>query len=387
MEEYSLVLEGGGAKGAYQIGAIKALMEKGYKFNAIVGTSIGAINAAFIAQGDIDKLEELWKTLSYKELMNINNDIMDSLLNRQITLNVLNELRRSFNKALKEKGIDTTLIRGILLKYLDEEKIRNSKIRFGLVTFCITDFRPQELFIEDIPQGKLVDYLLASSNLPVFKRAKIEDKNFLDGGAFDNCSVEMMYKAGYRNVIALRLNTKNKIRNYSILKRKKDLKLSMIVPSQELPNLLNFETKNLNNLLKYGYVDAMKQLNRLDGRYYAIDKISKEQLDEIKSKFTPMVCLTLAKELNVKYSAGDNIVDVAFTKVIPKISNTIADKKTSVFKKQILNIIEYVALKEKVNASKTYDIDEFIALVKAKASDRKKIKGIDKAIYYIIENI
>ena len=43
-----LVLEGGGTKGAYQLGAYKALKELGMEFDGIVGTSIGALNAAFV---------------------------------------------------------------------------------------------------------------------------------------------------------------------------------------------------------------------------------------------------------------------------------------------------------------------------------------------------
>ena len=55
-----LVLEGGGTKGAYQLGAYKALKELGMEFDGIVGTSIGALNAAFIIQGDYNKLIKLY---------------------------------------------------------------------------------------------------------------------------------------------------------------------------------------------------------------------------------------------------------------------------------------------------------------------------------------
>ena len=44
-----LVLEGGGAKGSYHAGAIKALHESGYSFDGVMGTSIGAINGAIVA--------------------------------------------------------------------------------------------------------------------------------------------------------------------------------------------------------------------------------------------------------------------------------------------------------------------------------------------------
>ena len=55
-----IALEGGGAKGSYQAGAYIALTENGIKPDMIAGTSIGAINAALMAQGDINKMIDLW---------------------------------------------------------------------------------------------------------------------------------------------------------------------------------------------------------------------------------------------------------------------------------------------------------------------------------------
>ena len=56
---------------------------------------------------------------------------------------------------------------------------------------------------------------MATSSLPVFKRAKIEDKKYLDGGSYDNCPVEMLAKAGCNEVYAIRTYKRNRIRNYS----------------------------------------------------------------------------------------------------------------------------------------------------------------------------
>lgn len=58
-KEYGLVLEGGGAKGAYQIGAWKALREAGVKIRGVAGTSVGALNGALICMGDMDRAEGL----------------------------------------------------------------------------------------------------------------------------------------------------------------------------------------------------------------------------------------------------------------------------------------------------------------------------------------
>ena len=58
-----LVLNGGGGKGAYQIGVWKHLKEKSISFEYISGTSAGGLNAALIASGDLDKAVGLWTNL------------------------------------------------------------------------------------------------------------------------------------------------------------------------------------------------------------------------------------------------------------------------------------------------------------------------------------
>ena len=78
-----LVLEGGGTKGAYQLGAYKALKELGMEFDGIVGTSIGALNAAFIIQGDYDIMEDIWLNQDYKSFMIIEEDLYEKYKNTE----------------------------------------------------------------------------------------------------------------------------------------------------------------------------------------------------------------------------------------------------------------------------------------------------------------
>ena len=54
-KEYGIVLEGGGARGSYQIGAWKALREAGIKIRGIAGASVGALNGALICMDDLEK--------------------------------------------------------------------------------------------------------------------------------------------------------------------------------------------------------------------------------------------------------------------------------------------------------------------------------------------
>ena len=386
MAKYALALEGGGAKGAYQVGAIKALLEKGYEFNCVVGTSVGAINAAFIAQGDFDKTLELWKNISFKDLLDIDNKKAGDLFKGRFSKELLKDIERKLKLFIKSRGIDTSLMRELLEKYIDEDKIRNSSIRFGLVTFCVTDFKPEELFIEDIPKGKLIDYLLASTNLPVFQRAKIEEKDFLDGGSWDNCPVKMLEQEGYKDILALRLYRINRIRHYGSINRNKEIKLKMFVPKYTLPSILNFESNNLREMLKMGYIDTIKALNKLDGNEYTFNYITKEQINKYKDDITPEEALKILRSTMISYKPGDNVVELAIKKAIPLVSTITVAIPTSDFKKQLINIVEYVAKKEKIDKYEIYDFDEFVKIIKKKVR-YKSVSMLDKAIYQVIKSI
>ena len=89
-----LVLEGGGTKGAYQLGAYKALKELGVEFDGVVGTSIGALNAAFIVQGDYEIMKDIWLNRDYKSFMDIEEDFYEKYKNvefkaKDINVNLL----------------------------------------------------------------------------------------------------------------------------------------------------------------------------------------------------------------------------------------------------------------------------------------------------------
>lgn len=68
-EKRALTLCGGGAKGAYEIGAVRALYELGETFDIITGTSIGALTGAMLVQGDAEQLYRLWEGLSIRSVM------------------------------------------------------------------------------------------------------------------------------------------------------------------------------------------------------------------------------------------------------------------------------------------------------------------------------
>ena len=77
-----IALEGGGAKGAYQVGAYIALKKKHIKPSIIAGTSIGSVNAALMVQGDIKKLVNLWLTAT-TDIFGINSELAEKIKSKK----------------------------------------------------------------------------------------------------------------------------------------------------------------------------------------------------------------------------------------------------------------------------------------------------------------
>ena len=69
MSVNGLVLGGGGARGAYQIGVLMALNELGYKYNVVTGTSVGALNALLLGMNKFELLKEIWVNIDFEQVI------------------------------------------------------------------------------------------------------------------------------------------------------------------------------------------------------------------------------------------------------------------------------------------------------------------------------
>ena len=168
---YALVLAGGGAKGIYQIGVWKALRELGICYDVVVGSSIGAVNGALMAQNDWDSAFELWRAVTLEKILELPPDagVKDFLIG-----------------VVKNFGVSAAPLKRLLERHIDEKKIRTSGIRYGLTTFNLSRLRQEELFIEEIPEGELIPYLLAATAFPGIKTQPLHGKRCMDGGFTEN---------------------------------------------------------------------------------------------------------------------------------------------------------------------------------------------------------
>ena len=102
-KEYGLVLDGGGARGAYQIGAWKALREAGVKIEAVAGTSVGALNGALICMGDLEKAEKIWREMTFSTVMDVDDEEMEGWFSGQTSVR---DILKTLWEKVKDGGVD-----------------------------------------------------------------------------------------------------------------------------------------------------------------------------------------------------------------------------------------------------------------------------------------
>lgn len=105
-KEYGIVLEGGGARGAYQIGVWKALREVGIKIKGVAGTSVGALNGALICMDDLEKAEEIWGNMTYSTVFNVDDSMIGKLKKFGVRSMKVTDAAAEFRRLFSDRGLD-----------------------------------------------------------------------------------------------------------------------------------------------------------------------------------------------------------------------------------------------------------------------------------------
>ncbi|WP_069997288.1 patatin-like phospholipase family protein [Cellulosilyticum sp. I15G10I2] len=351
-----LALEGGGAKGAFHMGAVKSLLEEGYTFDAVAGTSIGAFNAAIIAQGDFELGYELWENMTTSLIFDIEDTKLQNLLNKNIDRDTLFYVSAKLKEFVANKGLDTVKIKQLLDSYIDEDKLRASPIDLGMITVSLSDLKPLELYKEDIPEGKITAYLMASANLPVFKLEPIAGKYFLDGGIYDNCPINLLIRKGCTRIIAVRtfgigISQKPKNTNTTILS---------ILPSEDLGKVLIFDNALIQHNLKLGYYDTKRALYQLKGTKYYIYSTDNMFFLNVLLSLSADTILQISKNLSLQSYTQMQPERLLFEKVLPKLSRLLKLDMCSTYEDLILSLLEPIALESDIERFKIYTLQNFI---------------------------
>lgn len=203
-----LVLQGGGALGAYQLGVYQAMHEAGIEPDWVVGTSIGAINGAIIAGNQptkrMSRLHEFWNRVELNKA-NPFGAFMNLFGNTLINMNtVLNGVPGFFapnpsvmlgqhaNVGIERASYYTTdLLRETLNDLIDVEYLQSKKMRFtvGAVNANTGTMR----YFDNFEEVLTIDHVMASGALPpAFPAIRIDGEPYWDGGIYSNTPVEVV---------------------------------------------------------------------------------------------------------------------------------------------------------------------------------------------------
>lgn len=269
-----LVLAGGGARGSYQVGVWRALDELGWIADVVTGTSVGCLNGAMYVLGQYETARDMWLSIR-------SSDVME-LPAPGTGLGGLGEAVRQF---VAEGGLDVTPLEEIVSRVLDEEALRASPVKFGLVTVEKRGLKPRELSLEEIPVGKVKDYLLASSAcFPALRARNIDGVEYLDGGYADNMPAGLAARLGAEELVCVDLE------GVGITKpNRTGLPTTLIRSHWELGDILRFEPDVARRNIELGYYDTMRAFGRLRGDAYPISLVgSAEAAAEFRGRFDPL---------------------------------------------------------------------------------------------------
>ncbi len=263
-----LCFTGGGARGAYQIGAAQALSDLGiYKnISAFSGSSIGAANVAVIASTSIERAREIWFNMP------------ENPLKMEETL--ITKLKREKFNAL-DSGIYTmeTLHR-IMIDVIDFDALLKKDV---FVTVSESGDRTKGLFelfkssykhyvkkdskvlyvpLKDLKKENQIKAVTASCSIPVvFPAVTDQNKKYYDGGVFDNTPVRPLVDIGCNEIIIIGIS----FFTFELIQSEKfpNVKFHQIKGRKKMGGVLDFNSEHSKKIYKYGYEDTIAYFSKL----------------------------------------------------------------------------------------------------------------------------
>ena len=307
MEKLGLVLAGGGGKGAYEIGVWQALRDLGLEqsVSAVSGTSVGALNAALFATGDLERARTVWRDLSPTHIIfspdqNKASERIAALLEKTLSGGFHFELPSvipfSSYSALKFSTPLSTPVFSpcVLLPYLgtqlpsllsqllmsgiisadglgemidgavDCARLAASPVRCYATCLRIPWLKPDRFLLNGRAPEDIRAILQASAAIPFFfPMRSVEKRQYLDGGLppwGDNVPVQPLYKLeGCRTILVVHLSGSSKV-DAGLFP---EARLVEIFPSAELggpAGTFDFTAKGARWRMELGYRDGVEQL-------------------------------------------------------------------------------------------------------------------------------
>ncbi len=192
----TFVLGGGGARGAMQVGALRALIEAGFKPDLLVGTSIGAVNAAGLALWGVDLIGIEALERVYAQIASAN------LLDPRLGSLTLRALSGHPDHRASRRAVEFAVAEG-LTPDLRFDQLRD--VRLAMIGSDLTCGQPV-IYGQDPIQSVLEGLLASTAVPPWFTPIEADGQYIVDGGVLSNLPIEPALTMGATEIVALDLH-------------------------------------------------------------------------------------------------------------------------------------------------------------------------------------
>ena len=365
--EYGIVLEGGGAKGAYQIGAWKALREAGIRIKGIAGASVGSLNGALICKDDFEKAVEIWKYLEYSRVMDVSDETIKALKRKDFKALNMQEILNSGVQFIKDGGFDVTPLKNLIAEVVgDESRIRESDRELFAVTYSVSEHRELAVDVRKGEEGSVKDMLLASAYFMAFKNEKLGGKRYRDGGGLNNVPLGVLLDKGYEDIIVIRIYGWG-FDSEKVTKIPEGVNVYHIAPRQDLGGILEFDKKQSRKNMTLGYYDAKRFLYGLAGRIYYIDAPGSEPyyFDKMMSELE-LLKIYVEEDLDQETRESLNGYRMFTETLFPRMAEEFKLKEDWNYRDLYIAILEDLAKRLKINRFQIYTVDRLIGKIMMK---------------------
>lgn len=265
-----LVLNGGGGKGAYQIGAFRAMRDAGISdlITAVAGTSVGALNMCLFNYDDGTVGEDIWNHISPEQFVDPDVELIDG----------------------KEGLVKRDGLLDIIDGYLNLDKIRNNPLPLYAT---VTEFDGEEdgkkearyLKLNGRSYDEIKKILLATSSMPfIYESVEMNGLMYKDGGLTDNLPIKPLYDLGIRQFVVILLNHQGVVE----VDKFPGSSFLIIKPSRDLGDLvtgtLDFTSKGAKVRMDLGYMDAARAIRFFGDKTAPVDEITRIELRQFENK-------------------------------------------------------------------------------------------------------
>ena len=265
----ALVLAGGGAKGSYHVGVYRALQQLGWVPDIITGASVGALNGVLFTMGKVQEAEDIWRTMELHDVLEL-----PATTEKQ-------DLYNFFMDVVRSGGLNVEPLGETIDRYIDEDAVRHSPIRFGLVMTELSTMRSIRCPIEDIPAGKLKDYMLASSAcFPALRPREIDGVKYIDGGWRDNMPLRLAAAMGATELLGVDVDGIGFVKPNTT-----GLPTQIVRSHWNLGPTLDFDPTRAARNITLGYFDTLRLFDRFGGTAYAIQPDEEGFLADFASRY------------------------------------------------------------------------------------------------------